>query len=723
MAVVIPALDARYVTTVSLDEYFVNKDTGLPLANGRIYFYEDANRNVPKLVYTLVDNPPGYNPPNYTPLPNPITLSTVGTVADNNGNNVPIYYFPYDAAGNLQLYYIVVTDQFGTVQETRHAWPNVSIVDNPGQSAETYENAIKNPQFSQVLFLPNNPLTITNSAGAGSFSYNLFPAWTLNVTYSGNGSITITRTSITGIAALPGNAPYTITIAPGLNITALSLVQRWDNNPDIFSPTLGEANGFVSASILLGAGSSIINMQYSPNDIAGQTQTILLANNTTGQPAEFNQTTQLTAPSNANTADTGFVDIIINLPVASTTTLSNVQVIGLASNVEDVRYIPQTVNSEANELFYYWQPLLNFKPIKSYLVGWDFPLNPAQFFGKTVAASAAGANTSSYTWDQTILFQTVNNGAATSISATGNGAMRITATNATQFALIQYISAVGPDVEARNLLQNFLSSNILGATSVAAGISGTISLWITTNANLPSTVGGNQSLVASLSATGKPNAFNGGPWTEITRSSLGDGVFTLPFNNNSGLLSGIGLSGWNNPKNGFASITYIAIVVGFQTLPIGQTVDIGSISLVPGMIPTRPAPQTFTEAYMDCAFYYQKSFAINTTPAQNVGVNTGPYVFAANQAGLLNNRTSSIQFIPTMYQQIGGAPPVITLYSPGAANAQVYNASRNESCSSTVVQANSLSAKQFGIGLVGSVSTQTEDQMMIHWTADARLGQ
>ena len=93
MAVVIPALDARFFTTISLDEYFVNKDTGLPLANGRIRFFEDTNRNVPKLVYTLADNPPAYNTappnpplpnPNYPALPNPITLSAVGQPSDNN---------------------------------------------------------------------------------------------------------------------------------------------------------------------------------------------------------------------------------------------------------------------------------------------------------------------------------------------------------------------------------------------------------------------------------------------------------------------------------------------------------------------------------------------------------------------------------------------------------------------------------------------------------------
>ena len=43
------ALDSRYVTTTSLEEYFVDKDDGTPLAGGTITFFEDDNRAVPKI--------------------------------------------------------------------------------------------------------------------------------------------------------------------------------------------------------------------------------------------------------------------------------------------------------------------------------------------------------------------------------------------------------------------------------------------------------------------------------------------------------------------------------------------------------------------------------------------------------------------------------------------------------------------------------------------------
>jgi len=117
------ALDPLKVTSVSLDEYFVNKDTGLPLANGSIEFFKDNDRATPKNVYELTGGPANYT---YAALPNPLALSAVGTVVNANGDPVSIYYHPYDANGDLELYYIVAKDSGGTVQFTRQAWPNTT---------------------------------------------------------------------------------------------------------------------------------------------------------------------------------------------------------------------------------------------------------------------------------------------------------------------------------------------------------------------------------------------------------------------------------------------------------------------------------------------------------------------------------------------------------------------------------------------------------------------
>lgn len=717
MAVVIPALDARYVTTVSLDEYFVNKDTGLPLANGRIYFYEDSNRNVPKLVYTLVDNPPGYNPPNYTPLPNPITLSTVGTVADNNGNNVPIYYFPYDADGNLQLYYIVITDQFGTVQETRHAWPNISAAENPAAQSGNFVNTLSNPQFSQVLFLPNNPLTITNAAGAGLVTYNLFPDWFLDVTWSGNGTIVISRTAVAGSSAYPGNPPYTITITPGVNITRIALYQRLSNNPNIFAASGASLGGYISASLLLAPGSSIVQMLYAPNGLGALSVVILNANNTSGNYEEFTQTTQLPPAVNPATADTGFVDIVIDLPITQATTLSNVQIIGLEANIEGITWSEYPINRQTDQLFNYWQTYLNYKPTTSYLIGWNFPYNPAQFLGRTVGVSAAGNNTSRYVWDQTIVFQSVNNGVT--IAPDLNGNIVLTAALTTQLALIQYL----PQETARQILSNDIAGAIAGQTSGGTSISGKISLWYTTDVALPN-INVNASLVATLDATGKPGTFNGN-WTEVFRggtslgSSLGDAKFTI-IGNNGFTAQFMPFSGWNVSAAAPlvpGTATFFAIVVGFESLLAGRQINIASISLNAGKIATIPAAKSASEVLMDCQRYYQKSFSYTTIPAQNVGLNSGDYQFksASNALGAVGTFMESKTFIPPMY-----ITPTMTFYNPGAADAQCWDYFAVGSTSATATV--SLTAKSFVLQTTGNAGAGQGDRLGVHWTADARLG-
>ena len=52
------ALDERYITDTTLEPLFVDKLTGLPLAGGLVYFWQDDQRNTPKPVYQLSGAPP-----------------------------------------------------------------------------------------------------------------------------------------------------------------------------------------------------------------------------------------------------------------------------------------------------------------------------------------------------------------------------------------------------------------------------------------------------------------------------------------------------------------------------------------------------------------------------------------------------------------------------------------------------------------------------------------
>lgn len=180
-----------YVLAPSLQEFFIDKNTNLPLTNGLVFFYEDDNRNVLKPVFELQgDNIGGYT---FLQLPNPIILSGAGTIQDNNGNDILPYYFPYDAMGNIQLYYIIVTDQFGSPQFTRSAFPGNSFVEAIIPSLNASQNIIPNGQF----LLHNNhvPVPYPTSGSPNNFTYPTSSPYTTNVVPVAPGGWTYERTS------------------------------------------------------------------------------------------------------------------------------------------------------------------------------------------------------------------------------------------------------------------------------------------------------------------------------------------------------------------------------------------------------------------------------------------------------------------------------------------------------------------------------------------------
>ena len=82
------SLDERYVPLTSLNQYFVDKDSGLPLAGGQLLFYKDSSPSTGKDVYQLAGTYGNYS---YVSVTNEITLSSVGTIQDSGGNNILLY--------------------------------------------------------------------------------------------------------------------------------------------------------------------------------------------------------------------------------------------------------------------------------------------------------------------------------------------------------------------------------------------------------------------------------------------------------------------------------------------------------------------------------------------------------------------------------------------------------------------------------------------------------
>ncbi|WP_218814002.1 hypothetical protein [Rickettsiella endosymbiont of Dermanyssus gallinae] len=169
-------LDPRYIIAPALEQFYINKKTGLPLAKGKITFYKDNQRTSDglKSIYTLSGAPPNYS---YVELPNPLTLSAVGTIQDDNGNNVLPFYFPYDEQGNLELYYVTVYSSDGVLQFTREGWPNTSLDGSKDDGNIT--NFIPNGQF---LIHNNIPAKENKAVGEITEAVTLLaPAgWTFN---------------------------------------------------------------------------------------------------------------------------------------------------------------------------------------------------------------------------------------------------------------------------------------------------------------------------------------------------------------------------------------------------------------------------------------------------------------------------------------------------------------------------------------------------------------
>ena len=177
------ALDPRYFTPISLNEYFFDKDSGNNLASGTLEFWVDTNRATPKTVYEKTGSPPNYT---YTPLGNSLTLSAIGTIVNGSGTNVALYYYPYDASGNLEGYYVVCKNSAGTVQFTREGVPDIDASEDPTQTQEGVSNQISNPQFVDVNFNTAENMVISISGSVTNQEYDVAPGWTLVVSTSGS---------------------------------------------------------------------------------------------------------------------------------------------------------------------------------------------------------------------------------------------------------------------------------------------------------------------------------------------------------------------------------------------------------------------------------------------------------------------------------------------------------------------------------------------------------
>ena len=699
------ALDEKYISGVALGEVFVDKDSGSPLAGGTIEFCRDSSRAITKDVYQLSSANGAYS---YVAMPNPVNLSNAGTIENAANTNVALYYYPFlgdpaDDSDTLDLYYVVVKDSSGTIQYTRQAWPTIASEASPTENENSLTNQMLNPQFIDVLFNASSTLTISVS-GSGTTTVAIAPEWDLIIAHDATGTVDVTRNNVAGTSHYPANTPYTLTVLGNVNLTSLKLRQRFTNNPGIWTSLVEGTAGYIAVGALAAPGHAF-TIDYAPS--SGAATEVLSVNNTTGSYTQFQTTTQLTPTLNASEPDVGYVDIIIKLAATGTTEISNLHLVTMSSNEQNVPYEQVSANRQRSELLNYYNPLLQAKPIPSYLVGWDFHLNPAQF-GENITASAIGANKSKYVWDQTIIFQDIDSSIDADRDTSGN--LVLTADIAGQVAVIQYIE----QDEARAILSGDLCVNVRAKSNSGTAVTGAIGLYYTTDANLPDVSSGtNESLVTGLTAgvpavgAGAPN----GTWTTVDRSNLGNNpTFTLTTS-----MANYGFRGWSDTGAGSTTATFAAIVVGFSAIDLTKNVTIESISLQRGDIPTVPAPLPKGNVVLACQRYYEKSFALDVVAAQSVAINNGEHVFYQMVGIATSQVVGSVEYRVNKR----ATTPTVTLYSPVNASDQVYDLVGGVNWTGTSKAGVDSGFKIFGTSPGAGAQFNT---CAVHWTSDARLG-
>ena len=137
------------------------------------------------------------------------------------------------------------------------------------------------------------------------------------------------------------------------------------------------------------------------------------------------------------------------------------------------------------------------------------------------------------------------------------------------------------------------------------------------------------------------------------------------------------------------------------------------VQLELGSVATAFDFRDYASELVRCQRYYEKSFNAGVVPAQNAGRST-------NAFGQIVGASTVATYFITSYKATKRANPTITFYNPGAANAQVRNATTGTDCSATAVNGTQ------GMNLLNLVTTSPAGSVVgqnlnVHWTADSRL--
>lgn len=723
-------LDPRFIPAFSVETVILDKDSGAPLSGGLVYFEQDDQRGVLKAVYQITGTSPNYT---FTQLPNPMTLSSIGTFEDALANPVVPYFYPYDSDGNVEYYYVRVTSSEDVPQFVREAVPYLGGSGSDSGLIDAFTNDISNPQFAEVLFDTSNGDYVYSVNAVSDEVINIAPDWDLIVTAPGAGTITVSQLKPTGSLNITTN-PGTLLNITSAGLTKLHLRQRLYGSPNLWG------RGYLSASFVAKSDSGTsptLGLYYSQSDGTVTNQLLcsgVLTGNYTAYPDSFFIPT---SDSNQNFPN-AYVDIFFILPLSIEIDITSVMVASTGDTLmNEIQYDQTTLDMQINDLFHYYKPQLEFKPTNSLLVGWDFPLNPAQFSG----SSQTITTTAAYAWDQTICESVVGNVAV--IRNTVTSGFQATTANASEaFYQLQYLDGR----QAQKILGTKLAVNINAFRTTAGGVCN-VKVYLyrgsssSTFPTLPTSLG-------TIDAAGI-FTLTASNWTLIPRGNLGQAsgllstVDTADYTTLNDIVD-LKFNGWELTDSTQISDTdKFAIVVTYACPTTGTVVTINSIGLVPGEIPTRPAPQTYDEVYRECEFYYETSYMNGLTiPTANSG--EGSLQF--NQSYVGNAGTTNVyptQFQFNFYTVKRTDNPSVTFYSVGSdvteglVQGNLYVSSSSAALVQNIILANFWTLSDFsytGINFIpssasailtlgsGTATSPISAFIKFQYVADARLG-
>ena len=717
------AISPLYIPAFSIEDVILDKDTGAPLAGGQVYFEEDNQRGILKPVYQITGTSPDYT---YTQLPNPMTLSSIGTFEDSLGNPVVPYFYPYDANGDVDLYYIIVTSAGGVPQFDREAVPYVAAQGST-EILSVITNELSNPQFAQVLFDTNDATYTYNFSGVTNQVVPLAPDWDLIVTCPTTGTVTVSQLTPTGSLNLLSN-PGTLLNITSAGLTLLQLRQRIFGSPNLWGL------GFISASFIAKtySGTAVtLNLSYSQSNGTVINQLLVSAIlPASGNYEAFPGSVFIPLSTNPDTFPNAYIDIYFDLPLNIQMDITSVMVASTgATSIADISYDQTSYERQVDQLFHYYFPQLSYKPIPSYLVGWDFPLNPCQKFGYLagLAPVSSGASAAYYLADQTILYQTVNSNFTMTQNFNG---LNITANAPSTMAIIQYLSGQ----QAVEILTQKLAV-ALKALATTPALIGTVNIYWTNNAAVP--VLPLSVVTAVNNATTAPTTTITSGWAAVPRGNLSNAKFVLGTSFQEFMLNGFDA----RAVAGITAALNVAIVISFNTIAAGQTITLNYCSLNGGDIATRPAPQSFDQVLFQCQHYYEKSYAssvpVGTATAVNQLIRPQTVYPRDNSSSSIARNVVASSF-DIEYKNVKRAVPTFTLYSPSSGtgsavvaiiangNSPAANSAATASTSWTpnIGTKSACYVRNNGTGLVAVTATDSglEGYITFQYEADARLG-